>query len=856
MNHLLRCISYQTVLFLSGLLFLSAGLTRAQVTTVTGTIIDGATNQPLPFANIVFVGTTIGISSNERGAYTLTGNGNFVSVAFSFLGYKTVTKSIKPGISQQVSIRLEPDAQVLNEVVIRKSKQERYRNKNNPAVELIRNVISHKEQNQIGHYDYAAYEEYDKLQFSLSSLSTKVSERKIFQKYKFLLNNRDTTTLPGKSLLPVYLEEKVSDAYFRKDPAKEKVIVKAKKRVDFGQYFDNNGLSLYLNRMYSKVDIYSNSIFLMTNQFLSPIASNAPLFYQYYLADTLTIGKAKLIGLNFVPRNGTDMLFEGKMYVTLDSNYAVQKINLTINPKINLNWVRDLQIRQQFEQNTDGRYYLSKSDMLADFGISKGGKGGGIFGQRTLSYRNYKTDEAHTASFYEGSPQVVAEDATTKPDVFWVENRHDSLSAAESKIYTNIDSLKRMPSFRRTMEALTFLLAGYKSFGPFEVGPANTFYSFNPVEGFRLRLGGRTTPELSKRYYAETYAAYGFKDQRWKYFLSGTYSINNKSIYQFPQNYIRTSFQRDTKIPGQELQFVQEDNFLLSFKRGVNDKWLYNDTWRIDYVHEFENHFSYSFGFKNWQQSAAEALLFKTATDNENTPSRTLTTTELSVEARYAPNEQFYQGKIYRIPIVGRYPVYTIRFTAGVKGLLNSSYNYQNLTASISKRFYLSQLGYTNVAVQGSYIFGQVPFPLLTIHRANQTYAYQLNSYNLMNFLEFVSDHHASLSIDHSFNGFFFNKIPLFKKLKWREAVSFKALYGGLRSQNDPQQNPSLYQFPVDALGTPSTYTLTKTPYIEASAGVANVLKFFRIDLVKRLNYLDHPNVSQWGIRARATFDF
>lgn len=855
MNILLRYTSLRLpILLLSGLLLFSS-LTRAQTTTVTGTITDAVTNQPLAFANVIFVGTNTGTTSNEKGAFTLSATGSFTKIAVSFIGYKLATRVITPGTSQTIAVKLESDSQLLNEVVIRSGKRERYRNKNNPAVELIRNVISHKEQNQIGNYAYAAYEEYDKLQFSLSSLSSKISERKMFQKYRFLLDNRDTTTLPGKSLLPIYLEEKIADHYFRKSPLRDKVIIKGSKRVDFGQYFDNNGLSLYLNRMYSKVDIYSNSIFLMTNQFLSPIANSAPTFYQFYLADTIVVNKTKLVGLNFVPRNPTDMLFEGKMYITLDSNYAVQKINLTINPRINLNWVRELQIRLQFEQNTDGRYFLSKSDLLADFGVNKS-KGGGIFGQRTLSYRNYKTDEALPAQFYDGQQQIVDAEAATQPDEFWKTNRHDSLSLAESKVYTNIDSLKRMPSFRRTMEALTFVLAGYKSFGPFEIGPANTFYSFNPIEGFRLRVGGRTTPELSKRYYAETYAAYGFKDQRWKYFLSGTYSLNNKSIYQFPQNYVRASFQRDTKIPGQELQFVQEDNFLLSFKRGVNDKWLYNDTWRIDYVREFENHFSYGLGFKNWKQSPAGALEFKRLGDDENTPSPSLTTSEFSVEARWAPNEQFYQGKIYRVPIVGRYPVFTLRLAAGVKGLLQSQYNYQNLTATASKRFWLSQLGYSTVTMQGGYIFGQVPFPLLTIHRANQTYAYQLNSYNLMNFLEFVSDRYASVSIDHSFNGFFFNKIPLFKRLKWREAVSFKALYGGLRSENDPQQHPSLYQFPVDARGVPYTYTLNRTPYMEASAGVANVFKFFRIDLVKRLNYLDHPNVSSWGIRARATLDF
>lgn len=855
MTQFYRCATRQTALLLSTLLFLSVQLIHAQTTTVTGTIVDASSNQPLPFANIIFVGTTIGTTTDDRGAFTLQGTGSFTTVAASFVGYKTVNRVITPGTTQKLTIRLTADSQVLNEVVIHSGKRARYRNKNNPAVELIRNVISHREQNKIGHYAYASYEEYDKLQFSLSSLSNKISDRKIFQKYRFLLDNRDTTTLRGKSLLPIYLEEKLSEHYYRKSPEKTKVIVTGDKRVDFGQYFDNNGISIYLNRMYAEVDIYSNAIYLMTNQFLSPISSNAPTFYQYYLADTITVGNTKLAGLNFVPRNATDMLFEGKMYVTLDSNYAVQKIDLSINPKINLNWVRDLQIHQQFEPNTDGRYYLSKSDLMADFGISKG-KGGGIFGQRSVSYRDYKTGEAKPDHFYDGQAQVVEAGAASQPDEFWAINRHDTLSTAESKVYTNIDSLKNMPSFKRTMQAVTFVFAGYKSFGPFEIGPANTFYSFNPVEGFRLRVGGRTTPALSKRYYAETYAAYGFKDQRWKYFLSGTYSINNKSIYQFPQHYVRGSFQRDTKIPGQELQFVQEDNFLLSFKRGVNDKWLYNDTYRIDYVHEFMNHFSYSFGFRNWQQSPAGGLRFMRAGDDENTPTPTLTTSEFSAEARWAPNEQFYQGKIYRVPIFNRYPIFNLRFVAGVKGLFNGSYNYQSVTGTVSKRFFLSQLGYSYVTLQGGYIFGQVPFPLLIIHRANQTYAYQVNSYNLMNFLEFVSDRYASLNIDHSFNGFFFNKIPLLKALKWREAVSFKALYGGLRDQNDPKLNPSLYQFPVDAQGVPYTYSLNKKPYLEASVGVANVLKFFRIDLVKRINYLDHPNVSQWGIRGRATFDF
>jgi hypothetical protein len=458
---------------------------------------------------------------------------------------------------------------------------------------------------------------------------------------------------------------------------------------------------------------------------------------------------------------------------------------------------------------------------------------------------------------YEGLSGLVSDEAKERNDQFWVNSRgKDTLTRAESKVYKNIDSLQTIPAFRRTMDIASLVLAGYKSFGPFEIGPANAFYSFNPVEGFRLRFGGRTTPELSKRYYFETYGAYGFKDDKWKYFLSATYSINNKTIYKFPQDYVRASVQRDTKIPGAELQFVQEDNFLLSFKRGVNDKYLYNDIYRLDYVHEYESHFSYTFGFKNWKQSPAGSLYFTNFINNIPQAIPDITTTELAVGLRYAPHEQMIQGKIYRVTVPSKYPILSLNYTQGVKGAFGGQYNYENLHARLDKRFYLSQLGYTDFSVEGGYSFGQIPLPLLTIHRANQTFAYQFDSYNLMNFMEFVSDHYASVNIDHCFNGFIFNKVPLLKKLKFREFITFKALYGGVRDENNPDLHPSLIQYPNDAHGVPLTYSLNKGAYTEGSLGVGNIFKFFRVDLVERFNYLDHPNAPQFGIRTRARLDF
>jgi len=400
------------------------------------------------------------------------------------------------------------------------------------------------------------------------------------------------------------------------------------------------------------------------------------------------------------------------------------------------------------------------------------------------------------------------------------------------------------------------LLAGYKQFGPIEVGPVNTFYSFNPVEGFRLRLGGRTTPRFNKSIYLESYGAYGFKDKKWKYYFGGTYSFTHRSIWEFPVRSLSANYQHDMKIPGQDLQFVQEDNFLLSFKRGNNDKWLYNDIYNITYLHELRNHTSFRLGFKNWRQQPAGSLAYIKGQPIGQDSVHRITTQEFSLQFRWAPHEQFYSGKNFRVPIPNKYPIVSLTGTMGVKGMFGGQYNYQNLQLNIYKMMYLSPIGYSEVVLEGGYTFGKVPFPLLTIHHANQTYAYQLESYNLMNFLEFVSDHYASLNIDHHFNGFIFNKIPLMKRLKLREVAAVKVLVGGVRNENKPENDPSLFNFPVGKNGVPATYTLSEGPYVEGSVGIANIFRLVRVDFVKRFTYLDHPDISTWGIRTRVRFDF
>lgn len=822
-------------------------------TVVSGIVRDAQTNAPLAFVSVYFKGSK-GMVSGEDGSYSIsTTNPKNTTLEFSFNGYKVLRKKIVAGIAQDIDVYLEVAEMASVEVSSRR--RSKYSNRNNPAVDLIRKVVDNRSRNRMSAFDYVQYQQYEKMELSLTNKPEKLLNNKLLKNYRFLLENQDTSRIEGKALVPIYLEETLSNKFYRKNPSKEKVYVLGKKKVNLGEFVDNDGITRYLNSMYMPIDIYEPNLTLLSNQLLSPISDLAPTFYRFYLKDTVEMDGIKLVQLSFAPRNPNDLLFRGSIFITLDGNYAVQKIQMGLTKHANLNWTRELRIKQDFERGSDGRYHVVTSNMLAEFALSKKATGG-LVGERTVSYKNYVMNQPAPDSVYAGKGEVIVDVPAADSDSFWTANRHTALSATEQKAYTNMDSLQNMRSYRRLMDWATFLLAGYKAAGPFDIGPVNAFYSFNPVEGFRLRFGGRTNPKFSKRLYFETYAAYGFKDERVKYFLSGAYSFNKKSIYTFPYNFLRVSFQHDTKIPGQELQFVQEDNFLLSFKRGDNNKWLYNDIFTAEYVREFGKNISYTFGFKNWKQQAAGSIVYQKPDANGISTVPNITTTELSAEVRWAPREQFYQGKTYRIPVFNKYPIFRLRYISGIKGFAKGDYNYQQLTANIFKRFYFSQFGYADVVTEGGYIFGQLPYPLLTIHRANQTYAYQLNSFNMMNFMEFVSDHYVSVSTDYYFNGFIFNKLPLIKKLKLREVAGFKMVYGGVRRENNPAYNKETFTFPTDEKGRTTTFSLAGKPYMEANVGIGNIFKLLRVDLVKRLTYLENPDAPEWGIRARARLDF
>lgn len=821
-------------------------------TIIRGIVTDASTGEPVPYVSVLLKGTSVGTLTDAAGKYLIETAVKATEIRYSFIGYDPVTRKINPGTTQTIDIRLSLTSITLDEVTVKPGKRE-YRNRNNPAVELIENVISHKSTNRPESFDFLQYEKYEKIQLALSNISEEFKKAPVFRKYSFIFDNTDTTKRIGNEILPIYLKESISDNFYRKTPEAKKEIIRARKAINLEEYLDSKGVTANLNYIFQNINIYDNEILFLTNKFLSPIAGTAPSFYRYYITDTITLKDTRCIRLFFEPRNPSDFLFHGDLYVTLDSTYAVRSIDIGINKNINIDWVQGISVKQDFDNSGRNFWLLSREDISIDVGLVKNAPG--LYVQRTVSYKDYVVNEAPADSIFAGPVVSEITDPSEGNPEFWEARRHVPLTLTERNLYLAVDNLKKVQSFRNQMGLVMLATTDFLELGKVEIGPAGSFYSFNSIEGSRIRFGGRTTPAFSKKITFDGYGAYGFKDRTFKYNAGVTLSLTPRTIYQFPVKSVRLSYTKDTRIPGQELQFNQSDNFFLSFKRGENDKLLVNNTLRFEYLNEFENHFSYLLGYNFTRQYPLGNLYYYKAGETpEAGGRRNIDISEIYLNLRFAPNESFYQGKLYRDHFPNKYPVIQLNSAFG-SDFMKSSYDYLRLQMNISRRYYVSILGYTDVALEAGKIFGRVSFPMLFIHAANQTYAYQRSSYNLMNFLEFVSDKYVSLNIDHSFNGFILNKIPLIKTLKFREIVTCKVIYGGIGHNNDPAYNDDLFRFPAGADDMPLTFTLEKKPYVEAGVGLSNILRVFRIDLIKRFTYLDHPGISDLGVRVQFRLD-
>lgn len=843
--------------------FTVAQVNAQDQTIIRGRVLDAKTKQPLPFVDVVLKGTYVGVSTDLDGQYFIQTRNPSDTIQVSFIGYKTLEERIIRETRQEMNFYMEEEGLQLESVTIVAEKG-RYRKKGNPAVELMRKVIENRDRNKMEAQDFYSYERHEKLELDLNNITDEFKDRKAFENFEFLWSYLDTSTVNGRIYLPVYIREILSTVHYRKDPQVKKEVRDAVKMTNFDEALDLESITSAIDLLYQDVDLYENSIKLLDNDFLSPMAPWALNYYRFYILDTSYVNNKSAIHMAFIPRNKSFIGFTGDLYISNDDRYTLLKAVLGITKDISMNFVRDIKVVQEFDER-DSIYILTKDEITLDMALAKGGMG--IYASRYNIYTNHDFGPPKDDSVFDYTEEVTTlDDAYDKGQEYWQKNRLEELTQKQQGIYNMIDSLREVPAYRKFVYWTKVISTGYFPLGTLDLGKISSMYTYNPTEGSRFRLGLETSHDLTQRWQVRSYVAYGTRDKRIKYNGSVKYSFN-EDYRKNPRHFLYGAYQHDVIFPGLKLEFIDEANALTSIRRGQANQMLFVDAWNIDYVNESGVGF-FKLGLEQRQRKPYGTLEFFTNQDLDDDgildSVEDVTTSEISLALEYSPNTKFIQQREMRTPIKSNHPRFQLSYRAGLKTFLGGDYNYHNVSLQIKKRVPFSVLGRSEIQFEVGRVFGEgLPFVLLYIPQSNQAYSFQPTSFNTMNFIEFVTDKYVRLNVQHFFDGYIFNRIPLLKKLKLKEAISFKGIYGGLDDANDPRINNDLLQFNADENGNPLTAPFDpRTPFIEWGVGVYNIFRFLRFDVIKRVNYLDRPNIEEifgvkgLGIRGRLKVEF
>ena len=843
--------------------FTVAQINAQDQTIIRGRVLDAKTKQPLPFVDVVLKGTYVGVSTDLDGQYFIQTRNPSDTIQVSFIGYKTLEERIIRETRQEMNFYMEEEGLQLESVTIVAEKG-RYRKKGNPAVELMRKVIENRDRNKMEAQDFYSYERHEKLELDLNNITDEFKDRKAFENFEFLWSYLDTSTVNGRIYLPVYIREILSTVHYRKDPQAKKEVRDAVKMTNFDEALDLESITSAIDLLYQDVDLYENSIKLLDNDFLSPMAPWALNYYRFYILDTSYVNNKSAIHMAFIPRNKSFIGFTGDLYISNDDRYTLLKAVLGITKDISMNFVRDIKVVQEFDER-DSIYILTKDEITLDMALAKGGMG--IYASRYNIYTNHDFGPPKDDSVFDYIEEVTTlDDAYDKGQEYWQKNRLEELTQKQQGIYNMIDSLREVPAYRKFVYWTKVISTGYFPLGTLDLGKISSMYTYNPTEGSRFRLGLETSHDLTQRWQVRSYVAYGTRDKRIKYNGSVKYSFN-EDYRKNPRHFLYGAYQHDVIFPGLKLEFIDEANALTSIRRGQANQMLFVDAWNIDYVNESGVGF-FKLGLEQRQRKPYGTLEFFTNQDLDDDgildSVEDVTTSEISLALEYSPNTKFIQQREMRTPIKSNHPRFQLSYRAGLKTFLGGDYNYHNVSLQIKKRVPFSVLGRSEIQFEVGRVFGEgLPFVLLYIPQSNQAYSFQPTSFNTMNFIEFVTDKYVRLNVQHFFDGYIFNRIPLLKKLKLKEAISFKGIYGGLDDANDPRINNDLLQFNADENGNPLTAPFDpRTPFIEWGVGVYNIFRFLRFDVIKRVNYLDRPNIEEifgvkgLGIRGRLKVEF
>lgn len=819
---------------------------------LSGYVIDAQTKDSIPMASVVYKAQKETVISSIEGRYTIQKRVGW-ALTFSAVGYVPQTIQITDRTPTHLDVRLKPDTKMLQGVTVR-AKRQRYSRKNNPAVELMRKVIEHKKQTDLANNDFYQYNKYQKLTMAANEITPEMLQNPKFKNKKWLIDQVENCPYNNKLILPLSVDETVTKQLYRRRPHSEKSIITGQNSTGIGDLFQTGDIiTTMLKDVFTDVNIYDDQIRLLQYPFTSPIGKGAIAFYRFYIEDTVKVERDSCIHLQFLPNNQQDFGFRGDLYILKDSSYQVKRCRLTIPSRSDVNFVENLRVDQEFTQLPNGEWVLSVDDMIVEMKIAS-------FLHKLIVIRNtrltdYAFDELPKQLFKGKKKEVREADAMMRGDAFWAQYRQVELTKGEDSMGDFIKGLQNIRGFKYIIFGAKALIENFvetSKQSKVDIGPINTMVSSNFVDGLRLRASAQTTANLNKHWFFSGYYAHGMDSHKNYYKGEVTYSFNKKEYLprEFPKRTLTFTSTYDVMSPSDKFMHTDKDNVFTAFKWSTVDAMMFYNRQQLTFEREEDFGFKTTVSFKTEENEACGNLRFKPMNGTECN----IRTTELRAALEYCPGATYINTKQRRLKINLDAPVFSVSHTLGLKGVLGGQYSYNYTEAGIYKRFWMNSWGKIDCYLKGGIQWEKVPFLLLCMPEANLSYIIQDNTFNLINNMEFLNDRYVSADISWDFNGKIFNRIPLLKKLKWREYVGVKMLWGELSDKNNPAKqvdSPIVMAFP-----TGSSIMDPHRPYWELVLGVHNIFKIMHVEYVRRLNYNDLPTAHKHGVRfmVRMTF--
>ncbi len=827
------------------LLLLLSSAILAQ-TKVSGLVMDEY-DYPVPYANVVFKNSTTGTITDENGRFYLESDERYHTLQISFVGYETQEIDLEKAVTYKMNVVMKEGNQ-LSAVTIYSGKQSK---KNNPAIDILKKIWKYRRSNGVKKFKQYQYDKYEKIEFDFNNVDSTMTQSKLFKGMEFIFEEMDTSRVTGKTYLPIFLNESVSKVYGNNEQNKVREDLVGNKNSGFS---NNQTIISFVKDLYSDYDVYDNYLKFFDKSFVSPLSRTGVNVYNYVLADSAYIGDKWCYNIVYYPRRKNELTFKGDFWVN-DSTWAIKDINLQVSKSANINWIKDIYIEQEFDVLNDSVFLITRDYFMSDFSLSKKDKAKGVYGKRTTLYDKYEFDVKKDDQFYKEETDPYAYEIYNQSDEFWQNNRLEELNKDEAGVYKMLDTLKTVAKFKRIYNTASILASGYVEIPKLKMdyGPIFSTFGYNDVEGVRLRAGGRTYFGPNDKWRIQGYVAYGFKDDQFKYGISGKWMLHRKNRW-----ILSAGNRRDVEQIGVNLTTTNDilgRSFASSslFSTGVNDRLtsinLTSVALEVEPVKNFAIKLSSSY---RTLKSASPTFGLDFYTDQSLTESKSeLKQSEIGLSLLYTPKRKTTGYGVERITVNGNHATIYASLSQGFKGVLNSDFDYAKLQLFYRQPWQIGGFGRLFSNIELGKTFGEVPLGLLSVIPGNQAYFSIFNTFPLLNYYDFVTDTYASVHLEHNFNGRLFSRIPLLKKLNLREIVGLRGAWGDLSQENINLDANTPNFIATQTFGAPNEQI-----YWEYSLGVGNIFKVFRIDFNFRGNYFDVPDARKFGVTGSFGFEF